>query len=267
MDKKPMKSQKIYFIRHAESENNFIQRQDPENYKKNRQSNPGITHLGQLQVKSCSSYLKKRKIIPTQIICSCQKRALETAQILNEYFPKAQVNVKQDICEMGYCYLYDDNQQVVSFKGEGRSQLSKEFPKFNFDEDISEEGWNENVGGETEEDLIKRAQDFIAYLKNYVADILRDKNSNETIFIVTHGIFFDKILGEIIDRKQNSEFTFKKTQNTSITSVDIDQSGQILLNTYNDYVHLEDWCLEPQIKKEAQKYGGLNPEVNAKGML
>jgi len=61
---KEEKRARIYFIRHAESNNNVILDQKNINYEESRASDPGLSEKGKMQALLCAKYLSERGIHP-----------------------------------------------------------------------------------------------------------------------------------------------------------------------------------------------------------
>jgi len=78
----------------------------------------------------------------------------------------------------------------------------------------------------------------------------------------------DSILGDIFDRKDPSNYKYNtKFQNTGISRFLVSDTGIMELCYINDYNHLEDWCMDEEIKLKAQQIdGGINPTVSVTGM-
>eukprot|EP00825_Cyclidium_porcatum_P008377 TRINITY_DN14170_c0_g1_i3.p1 TRINITY_DN14170_c0_g1~~TRINITY_DN14170_c0_g1_i3.p1 ORF type:complete len:178 (-),score=35.84 TRINITY_DN14170_c0_g1_i3:122-655(-) len=153
---------KIYFVRHAESDNNKYQTSqeglDPSTYSKFRVTNPGISQKGQVQVQALCKYFKLKNIMPDRVYTSCFKRSCETAQIIQDHF-KCPVEIFVDICEVGKQYKEDQQE-----KGENTQWFEKNFPKFTLnDPQLTDQGWNDLKILETFEQLQDRVDSCLLY--------------------------------------------------------------------------------------------------------
>jgi len=171
---------------------------------------PGkLSELGLEQARKLALRLKNEKI--DKIYSSDLDRAKDTAEIIAEYHPKADLILTKDIRE----------KDLGDLTGKTRTELG-----FGIEDLIV--GFIESKTGETSEQMFARAKVFIDQLKSH--------NSDETVLVVGHnGI--NKALLSVLMGKSPEELEDQK--NVSINIFQVDKGGRADVEILNDTSHLD----------------------------
>eukprot|EP01017_Pseudomicrothorax_dubius_P021210 TRINITY_DN228_c0_g1_i1.p1 TRINITY_DN228_c0_g1~~TRINITY_DN228_c0_g1_i1.p1 ORF type:complete len:201 (+),score=27.93 TRINITY_DN228_c0_g1_i1:148-750(+) len=186
----------VFFIRHAESNNNLlIDGLSRADYEKMREPNPGITPKGKSQLSLLCDYLESKSIAFTKVYCSPLTRALESAKVIHERL-KVPVEVRNDIFETGGLH-----KEQEAYKGNPRSWFAENYPTFGVNEDITEEGWYHLGRRETAEDTSQRARKIIKWISTMAKE---QQDGTQNLIIITHAAFFDIVMGHVTGRATDS---------------------------------------------------------------
>ncbi|CAG9311757.1 unnamed protein product [Blepharisma stoltei] len=178
------KGLKVYFIRHAESYNNYMKLTHRESYESYREIDPVLTSVGQDQATKLGEYMKKNwKNFEIQCVyTSPMIRTLQTAKFAFDGID-AKREVWTDIYE-----VRGPRRNGVPFPGSTRSQLLKMFPEFEIPNEVNENGWFFKETVETLEEAETRAKNLWNRLIGYA-------NNKEypftSIALITHGKFLN----------------------------------------------------------------------------
>lgn len=233
----------IYLIRHAQSANNALSDQTL------RHHDPGLTELGcaqarllaqhlangdsrDMQVDIRSGYSVREEVTGfgiTRLYTSAMQRALLTsAEIARATGLQPQVWL--DIHEEGGVYLEQDGCRVGK-PGLTRQEIADQFPDFGLPDLIGEEGWwGEARGYETREQAYERA-------RRVAAELRAQSDSDETIALVTHGTFIDRLIKALLDQPEIGR-SFYLHYNAAITRIDFFAPERLLIRYLNRIDHL-----------------------------
>ncbi len=234
---------RIYLIRHAQSANNALSDQTL------RQADPGLTDLGNeqarllakhlangdsrdLQVDIRSGYSVRSDGVGfgiTRLYTSAMYRALlTTAEIAR--ITGLQPQVWCDLHEEGGVYL-DEGDERVGKPGLSRREIAKQFPSFHLPDSILEDGWwGAARGYETREQAYERARRVAAELRKLA-------ESDETVALVTHGTFIDRLIKALFDQPEIGR-SYYLHYNAAITRIDFFASDRLLVRYLNRIDHL-----------------------------
>lgn len=201
---------KIFFIRHAESENNknwFFHRDNT-----GRLNDPYLSDLGQQQVGCLTSFLSEHleEFDFTRMYISPFLRTLQTAAAFEHLYdiPKT---VWTPIHEGGACFEIDEEtNEHIGTPGMGRTEILAKFPNFSVSEEIDDEGWWKGPGSEPRYTRSYRANLVLTHL------IEEFGNTNEHIALVSHGGFHNHFINAILGLSRPNGYWFE-AQNTAIT--------------------------------------------------
>lgn len=194
----------IYLIRHGETEWNLKK-------KTQGQSESNLSSKGIKQAQKAGIFLENKKI--DKIYTSDLKRAVHTANLINEYINKEIIESK-NLREMHFGQweginvreLYNDNNYIEWLKNPINVNIKD---------------------GENLKDLSKRAK---AFLEN---DLNKE---DDTILIVSHTAFLKVLILELLGISLE-HFKNLKMNNTGISRIDIRDYNNVL-NYYNSTEHL-----------------------------
>lgn len=224
-----MRKKVITFIRHAESENNFLHRSLGENYLNARKHDPGLTENGIAQAKSLEKYLRERKSLYKfdLVISSPMKRAIQTSKIV---FDRTVIHkvVWDNVFEAKGPY-----EQEKSFTGMKRSEFTMNYPEYMLPPGINEKGWFHYSKPESPSFTFKRSRIVV---KNILDDV-----KYKRIVIISHGKFISHLLTVIFQDyilRGVPCATFFFPNNTSITTL-IYSGGYFFIKDMMICPHLE----------------------------
>lgn len=144
----------IYFIRHGDVDN-------PDNIIYGRRPLP-LTQKGVMQLRDFALYSQKRGVFPDKIYTSPMKRAMQSAEAIQEVFPQSQVVVE------------DGFQEVDCGQSEGKPLADLESVR-----DPYGVIGGKNMYNETSLEVAQR-------MEQATKNIL-EKDLGKTVFVVTHG--------------------------------------------------------------------------------
>ncbi|OII73352.1 phosphoglycerate mutase domain-containing protein [Cryptosporidium ubiquitum] len=211
-----------FFIRHAESANNATNNNDStdsgEKYNDERVPDPSLTELGYIQAEKTGLYLASKSVKVWKqeredqksmslenpnfkaIYCSPMQRSLETADKIQKILG-VPVFVNPDLCEVGGVFRGKrhtnsprESKEVCS--GKKRSVIMKEFPNFQLDERITEQGWW-GKPQETFKEASERAKKVAELLWEISYEDLKKTGTEyqgNTNILISHGLFQDMLM-------------------------------------------------------------------------
>lgn len=239
----------IYFIRHAQSENNRIY-EISNGSEADRKADPLLTNLGILQAEITGNFLAQKhpdvelKWIDPQnrcgfglsyIYCSLMERAVHTGTILSEKLGIPLEGVV-DLHEVGGIYLKqvkDDKEEVVILHGHNRAYFEVKYPKLIVPTNLDNSGWWPG-GIEPKSGRFDRAARVIDFFKE------RHPGTDEKIGVIMHGGIYRYIFRYLFNIMQHEEgdldLPFQViVNNCSISRIDIEKDNFILL--YQNFAH------------------------------
>ena len=231
----PSKMQ-LYLVRHGESTNNRLAHQGLSfaDYVAQRSADPDLTDIGRRQAQLVAEHLtgdgRPEKGID-RLYVSPMWRALQTAQPLAEALGIS-ATVRVDIFEHGGVFTgHPKGNDLTPAPGMTRGEMLDGFPGFGLVEEITETGWYQG-GWETIEECDARAKDVAALVKEWA-----EEADGETIAMVSHGTFMDRLLKALIDAPGNNGFYFYH-YNTAYTRVNFLDDGRRVVHFTNQTPHL-----------------------------
>lgn len=258
----------IYFIRHAESDNNAIYTASAD--WSGRTPDPGVTVTGREQARLLARQLSRRPAEPvetalhdprnangfglTHLYCSPMVRALVTGQAVAEALGLPLV-VWEELHERGGIFHWNpETDERVGLPGATGTELRAGFPLARFPENWGADGWW-NREPETDEQCDARAARVWERLllehglpvhseesgeAGDEGEALADKATgerDERIALVSHAGFFQNFLHLLIARVQGRDslemaepFWFA-LNNTGITRIDFREWGAVVVYT------------------------------------
>ena len=195
---------KLYFIRHAQSENNALF--DRTGQTRGRSHDPQVTEIGRQQIERLAGFIggfngfeaaeNDAKDLGgfglTHIYCSPMIRATMTAYALAQTTGILPV-MWVDLHESGGIYLDDEeNGGRVSLPGCPRSQFEQQFPGVVLPPEVTEQGWYFRPY-EPAEERLPRARRVVEML------LARHGGSNDRVALVSHGAFFNSFITALLN--------------------------------------------------------------------
>ncbi len=240
----------LFLIRHGESTNNVLARLrlDYDDYLSRRVPDPDLTETGRKQAELVARHLAgsghpengSNELATSgslgygiqRLYVSAMYRALLTAQpIATALNLPAEVHV--GIHEHGGMFHgHPRTDDVVSFPGLTRAEMTEQFPGYVLPDGVSDQGWYSG-GYETMDACDVRAQGVADELKARAAEA-----DGETIAMVSHGTFVDRLLKALLDTPGNNSFYFYH-YNTAISRIDFLDDDRRVLRYTNRTLHLE----------------------------
>lgn len=221
---------RIYFIRHAQSENNLLW--ELNRASKGRHEDPGLTPLGFEQAKLLGAYLRdSREEFPkdwqesgqvgygiTHLYASLMTRALQTATAVSEALGLEMLG-RTDLHECGGIYL--DNEETGErdgLPGPTLAELKGQFPHLVLPEgDVNTGWWNRPF-----ED---RPERFVRARGVFQSMIEKHGDTDDNVAIVTHGAFHNALITVLLGLPEDHKVWISMF-NTAITSIDIWEDGK-----------------------------------------
>jgi 2,3-bisphosphoglycerate-dependent phosphoglycerate mutase len=233
----------LYFIRHAQSENNALWEQTGSS--QGRSSDPKLTAAGHQQANLLAQFLShepaghsanrwdpqnRSGFGLSHLYTSLMVRAVATAVPLARAL-KLSLQAWPDAHEIGGIYLDDEQGIPVGMAGKDRSYFMQNYPDLQLGEQFSETGWW-NRPYEPDEDAWPRARRLMEQL------LERHGDSQDQVGLVSHGGFYNALLSVMFGFGPSAEL-WLLMNNAAITRLDI-QNGRIELVYHNRVDYLPD---------------------------
>jgi 2,3-bisphosphoglycerate-dependent phosphoglycerate mutase len=222
----------FYFIRHGQSENNYLW--DRTGSTKGRSIDAELTSVGRQQAELLGQFL--RRIGPgavgngrdsqnvagfgmTHLYSSLMVRAVATGTIIADVLGLPLV-AWVDAHETGGIFLEEEQNgelRRIGLPGKSRSYFETHYPGLVLPESLGEAGWW-NRPFEEPEQITIRAQRFLYDLME------RHDNSEDRVAVVSHGGFYNYLLGALLKIPVKSDLWFT-LNNTAITRIDFGAEG------------------------------------------
>ncbi len=196
----------LYFIRHAQSENNALWMRTRS--AEGRLADPGLTVMGWRQARLLGQYLAQNAVMAaanewdpqnrgsfglTHVYCSLMRRAAATGSEIAQALDLPLIGWA-DIHERGGIYLKDEESgDVAGLSGENRAFFAAYYPRLRAPAGLGNEGWWENRPYETPEAALDRAQRVINEL------LARHGGTEDRVALVSHGGFYHSFLSVLLD--------------------------------------------------------------------
>ncbi len=227
----------LYFIRHAQSENNLLWEQTRSS--KGRVADPELTPKGVEQAKCVADLLgmpAQAGVQPwrdpynrlgfglTHLYSSLMVRALDTAAVISAAAGIPLV-ARMDCFERGGIYLTDEKTgEREGLGGNSFAYLQNRYPNVHLPKSFSDEGWWGNKPYETKEDAVGRARQLWA-------NLLEGHNENDRVGMVSHGGFLQPFMAAAL--KQPNAEIFAPPFDFNIFN-----TGITRLSIQGDFVHV-----------------------------
>jgi 2,3-bisphosphoglycerate-dependent phosphoglycerate mutase len=241
----------LYFIRHAQSQNNA-------NWNKAdyiESPDASLTELGFEQAQYAAKFLKEAQAIVdpeawniqnrfgfglTHIYTSLMERAVSTAA------PTARAlgipfAAWEEIHESGGIFGRDGKNKNIGLPGKPRSYFEQNFPELVLPDHLNGTGWWNNRPFETEEECQQRAQKFLSDLLARHGDM--EGRPEHRVAIFSHGGFFGHLIFAILNipwqESSNRVRPWFSMNNCAISRFDF-RAGEVGITYLNRTDHLPD---------------------------
>lgn len=224
----------LYFIRHAQSENNALWAATGAEI--GRSADPGITDLGHQQAQTLAQFLSRKRGYAsndwgnnhgfdfTHIYSSLMLRAVQTGTYVADAFEMPLLSWPE-IHEHGGLYLDDDNGEKVGQAGPNRAFFAAHFPRLVLPDTLNHEGWWSRPY-EPQEAMFPRATQFLQDL------YARHGKTEDRVALVSHGGFFQALLTALFGLPQPGKTLGNETRwlwfqinNTSVSRIDFSDNA------------------------------------------
>jgi len=194
----------LYFIRHAESENNALYANTGSWI--GRKSDPSLTDTGREQAAILARYLVQnyrpepnhdRDIHNhhgyhfTHLYCSLMERAILTGQALSEALDLPLVGWEEIHEHGGIFHRDEETEEHIGLPGRNRHEFGTLFPALHVPDHVQQIGWW-NRPYEDWADVPARAELFLHAL------LEKHGGTDDRVAIVSHGGFYQAFLGAIV---------------------------------------------------------------------
>lgn len=188
----------VFFVRHAQSENNALHEtcQSREEYMRRRSADPTLSSVGAAQAKALVGKLS-REISPgskVSVWTSPLTRTLLTIE------PTARAFGLNPIVDVELFETYGSFEEVdgvnVVKPGKTRDAIAAEFPGYDVSR-VNQDGWYAGHDFETLEECESRAARLIVRLRNEalrLQDAPSDECNQHAVVIVSHGNFLSEVM-------------------------------------------------------------------------
>jgi len=225
----------LYFIRHAQSENNAIWSANP--YEELRKADPSLTPIGFQQAELVADLLaapytrqemdwdphNRQGFGLTHLYCGLMERALLTGTIISRKLGLPLVG-RLDFHEAGGIYLarvVNGQEEVDILHGHTRDYLDRTFPDLVKPAGIADHGWWRG-GMETREEKLLRAKLIVDFL------IQAHGGTSDRVGIITHGGIYKSIFRTFFQVAPETLFSVL-LNNCSLSRLDVDENGVTLM--------------------------------------
>ncbi len=232
----------LYFIRHAESENNALWTQTASS--EGRVDDPELTDLGREQAKLAAALLAGENQTPpylqddpfdglgfkiTHLYSSLMWRALSTAQIIARAIQRPILG-QAEIHEGGGVWLADEESgEFVGLPGKSPSALKKAFPELTLPENLNPEGWWSKPF-EPFEERMPRAHRVLSWL------MAQHGGRDDRVAFVSHVAFYNYFMSAVFGSQERLQVWFN-LNNCGITKLHF-QNGEVQIIYSNRLDHL-----------------------------
>lgn len=225
----------LYFIRHAQSENNLLWAQTGSH--EGRSDDPDLTPVGRRQAKALAEFLRSQEQAKdplgeptltveydaqnvygfglTHLYCSLMVRAIETGQVVASTLDLPLVGWPE-IHETGGIHHKDPvTGELVGLPGHGRSFFVTHYPELVLPDSVTEAGWW-NRPFEPSEVRAGRARRFLDEL------VRRHSGSSDRVAVISHGGFYNHVMRALLGMPEEGSRWFS-LNNVAISRIDFDE--------------------------------------------
>lgn len=229
----------LYFIRHAQSENNALWAET--NSTEGRSHDPELTPTGHEQARLLAGHFQAAQTNASQdghhypyhhparithIYCSLMIRAVATGDILARALGLPLVGML-DIHETGGIYQRDPRSgEKVGLPGPGKAFFAEHYPSLALPESMNPHGWW-NRPFEEPAERPPRAGRVIEYL------LATHGGTDHRVALISHGGFYDKFMKTLLGMQMGDEFWFT-LNNTGITLIHFGE--EVVQLTYSNRI-------------------------------
>lgn len=223
----------LFFIRHAQSENNALAARNAVNEV--RTHDPELTALGQQQAARLAEFLaqqhpeahtapydpqNRRGITLTHLYASLMVRAVNTGTAVAQRLGLP-LTAWVDWHEEGGLFLEESPGHFVGRPGNGRNYFEKRYPGFKLPETLTDAGWwTQSL--EPHEDRPRRARRALAAL------LERHGGTDDHVGIVSHGGFYTHLVAALMDVQPPYKLAHL-LNNASISRIVLTPSGSYVV--------------------------------------
>jgi len=225
---------RIYFIRHAQSQNNALQQQT--NSRFGRLADPDLTTIGRQQASVLAAYFYNRQdALPVDVLyCSLMQRAIQTALPVAASLGLTPHGL-YDSHESGGLYLDDAaTREPVGQPGTTPNELQNLYPSLVLPGDLNTDGWW-NRPYETMSERVARAHRLVTFLRD------THGSRNQSLALISHQGFFNHFFFALLGIERPAGFWFT-LNNISLTCLDVtgERVNAVFINRM-DHVRSELW--------------------------
>jgi 2,3-bisphosphoglycerate-dependent phosphoglycerate mutase len=219
----------LYFIRHAQSENNqlFVRTGSMDG----RSPDPELTPTGQEQAQVLAEFLSQDRPSPsarlsrhdpqnihgfdfTHLYCSLMVRSVATGTAVARALGLSLIGW-EDLHESGGIYRFGrDTDERIGLPGPNRAYFEQHYPDLVLAESLGEAGWW-NRPYELREARPLRARRVLRMLRH------RHGGSSDRVAVISHGGFYNHLLRAILNLPEDQHLWFSLS-NTGITRIDFE---------------------------------------------
>ncbi len=233
----------LYYIRHAQSENNLLW--DLTQSAEGRTADPGLTPTGERQAHLLAAHLKTGESAPdysdphnltgfgiTHVYCSLMLRAVTTGAIVARALDLP-LRGWTDLHETGGMYTLDmDTEERVGEPGGSRAELTARFPELVWPADADPAGWWQRPF-EDANARRPRAERVLARLVAHHGD------TDDRVALVSHAAFYNHVLRALLHIPPDPGF-WCVLDNTGITRIDfVPQEVRLIYTNHVPHLPLE----------------------------
>jgi 2,3-bisphosphoglycerate-dependent phosphoglycerate mutase len=195
----------LYFIRHAQSENNLLWTETGSAV--GRKADPSITDTGHQQAQHLAQFLaqpventdrtgsdfqNRQGMGLTHLYCSLMVRTMQTGIYIARACQLPLVALP-DLHEVSGLYLEDEaTGERMSVPGPTRTEFLAQFPDLILPDEVGEAGWWSRPPEPRDETMI-RAQAVLAYLRE------KHGGTEDRVAIISHGGFYQRFMTAVLD--------------------------------------------------------------------
>jgi len=234
----------LYFIRHAQSQNNELWAQTGS--WDGRNEDPDLTPLGREQARQLADFLGQPRVpVPdrvwawdpqnlggfglTHLYCSLMVRAVATGTIIARALDLPLV-AWQDVHEVGGIHHKDlESGHSRGLPGKNRAYFESHHPDLLLPKGLGEAGWW-NRPYEEREERPPRARRFWNEL------LQRHGYTDDRVAVISHGGFYGHLMRAVLDLPDGHWFSLNNVGITRIDFVEVEEYGQVLTVHYMNRV-------------------------------
>lgn len=231
----------LYFIRHAQSENNALWVRTGS--WRGREPDPGLTEPGHRQAERLAEFLARPgREVPspparhhnrhdfhfTHLYCSLMRRAVLTGGYIASALELPLVGW-EEIHERGGIFVHDEEtDEPQGLPGRDRAYFEENHPELTLPDSFREDGWW-NRPFEAVEEVPDRARRFLEELS------ARHLDNGDRVAIVSHGGFYQALLMVLLGFEGDADGfgeegdVFFAMNNAAISRIDLDENGAVLV--------------------------------------